>query len=143
MNKKILSIILGICLLGVFAGFLARAFSGHAAFPATELNASRKVLVSYFEAWQKEQPEAMYTLISARDKAVVSAVEYVQQFNDMPVAPLKYSIDSLSGAGSEVHAAVTVYWPGVEQDDMDKKQEQFFLVKEATWKINEKKSLAK
>ena len=143
MNKKILIIILCIGLLGMLAGLLSRVLSGPAAFPVAELNASRKVLVGYFEAWQKEQPDTMYAFISSRDKAVVSAAEYVQQFNDLPVAPLKYSIDSLTGSGSEVHAVVTVYWPGVEQDDLDKKQEQFFLVKEATWKINEKKSLAK
>ena len=143
MNKKIISIVLGIALLGVVAGLLARFVAGPVAFPVSELQAGRVVLTSYFEAWQKEQPQVMYGFISSRDQVVVSEAEYVQQYLEVPIAPLKYVIDSINGSGDEISAQVTVYWPGVEQDEADKKTEQFYLVKEATWKINEKKSLAK
>lgn len=145
IKKKALLILCLVCLIGLFAGVFGQFLLKQAKpiISNTDKTAVQAVLTGYFTAWQTENPEQMYSYISTEDKAVFSLVEYVQQFKEYPIVPLKYEVGALSGDTNLIQATVFVYWPGVDEDIVDKHSEIFQLAKEETWKIVEKKSLAK
>lgn len=144
-NIKLILILLIVCLLGILAGITGRLVISRSGPALADVAAVRLVLKAYFSAWQAENPEQMYDYISAEDRAVVSLAEYVQQFKDYPIAPLQYEFQQFKKGATDkdLQAEVLVYWPGVDEDDMEKRTEVFHLKKEQTWRIVEKESLAK
>jgi len=54
------------------------------------------VVDQYFRAWQELQPQLMYGYISINDRTDVPLQQYVDQFNEFPVRPIRYEIVSVS-----------------------------------------------
>lgn len=100
------------------------------------------VIEIYFEAWQQLQPEIMYRYISENDRTDVSIEEYVEQFKQFPVRPVKYQISSISVTGTSARARMIIAWPELEGGSPLSREEVFYLVREDRgWRILEEGSL--
>jgi len=104
---------------------------------------AKLILVQYFVAWQKGDPEQMYKFLSADEQAVLSKSAYIKQYDELPVQLAGYVVNDIHISGKTAQAKVILSWPELELDSAEDKAETFILRKEKNiWKIREQDSLA-
>jgi len=100
------------------------------------------IVSEYLSAWQELQPQKMYDYISRSDKTSLSRDQYIEQFMQFPVRPIKYEIVSISVTGQSARAKLLIDWPELEGSISLSREELFFLIREDYgWKILEEGSL--
>lgn len=128
-------------ILSVMAGTMIGLLAGRKQGIRTEEQVIY-VLNAYFQAWQQLQPETMYNYISADDRKDISLAEYVTQFNQFPVRPVKYKISDILVKSISARANLIVDWPKLDGGELVSREEIFYLVcEDRGWRILENGSL--
>ncbi len=110
----------------------------------THANSPVDAADSYFSAWEKLQPEIMYRYITSAEQASSNLVNYKNEFENMPLRPIKHTVKSFKLFGRKAMVKLLVSWPTLEDSGTYDKEEYLSLVKEgSSWKVSEAESFNK